>query len=248
MDAPYQHLQLLIENALKNNESEQKLMNSILKETDKTLLLPLLNEYFANDNSREAKFFLGKSMQHLKLSDNEYKAEEIEKLAENISHLVCGTHKSIITLLDVQKKILKSFGISETTRLTCLYETLIRLNKSPYPLNKQLMELSKHTMRYLSQDLRMIQFSSCMEWIEKSLHADVHYMVLSELLNYVPMSELIDWLPRLIEYICAGFCMNITAVQRGHIYKALVDRFIFFDWENCVLPLFVELLDKYESK
>lgn len=248
MDAAYAHLQCLIDTALHNNDTEKNLMSGILQEIDKGLHLPVINEYFTKDNRREAKFFLGKALLHLKLHDNDYKAKEVEKLAKNISGLVCGTHKSVVSLLEVQKRILKIIGVPEETRLECLHETLVRVSKSPYPLNKQLMELCKHTLKYLSQNLRMTQFVLCMGLIKKTLHADVHHMILSELLNYVPMHVLVGSTPLLLEYVCAGFCMNITAVQRGYIYKVLLERLYFSDWENYIMRPFVALLDKYQSK
>lgn len=240
-------LQYLLKTNHCNNFAPKHLLNCITNEFSKEELLSLLNDYFARNKckNKEVKLLVALLHFNFKKCNN---IEELEKLTKNLCRLLCGSQKSVVTILSLLKNILRDTRIGEKIRIDCLFIILVKVSRSLYPINGLVDDLCKNTVKFLAPDVQIKQFKECMVLIQKSLYADVHCRFLATIVKYLPLDILMDSTDVLLQYICAGFCENITAVQRSYLYKALVDRFEFVEWESCVFKRFVKLLEKYQSK
>lgn len=245
MKVSYARFKNLVKSARYHNIAPKILVQNIV-ELSQNKPLSIINDYFTKCDCEKSKLFLITALPHLNLKNCD--EEELEKLARNISCLIRPSHKSIISILETLKKILKHPSICPEARLNCLFEILIRTNKSLYPVNKPIEELCKCTIKLLPPELQTKIFSQCMEMIKKSLYADINCIFFAELLKYVSINFLFESIPVLLQYICCGFCANITAVQRSYVYKILVERLDFPEWKNRVFPLFINLFNELYSK
>lgn len=248
MDTPYSKLHNLTENALRSNITPHKHIENVVQIFRNEKVVPILNEYFSKSNCANSKLLLASSVSFLNLKKCRCDCVDIEKLAKNISRLIRAWHRSVILILDSLKKLLKDSRISCKTRLECLFEILTRTTKSPYPINKQIEDLCKTTIKLLTPDIRMVHISQCIALIETSALSDVNCVFLSELLKHAPLDAFYASIPVLLHYIGHGFCTNITAVQRSYLYKVLVERLDFAEWQNRVFHPFVNLFNRFHSK
>lgn len=211
--------------------------------------LSVINEAFLKPGAEEAKLLLAGEIAHkLDLKNQLLDVEEIEKLAKNICKLVRATHKSVIAILEALRKILRDPRISPKTCLHCLIEVLTRTARSPFHINKSVEELWKRTVQVLPHELRMKLFSLNIGIIKRSNRSEVHCVLLAELLKYVPPNDLNNSIPALLAYIFHGFCSNVSSVQRSYIYKVIVERMDFPEWQERVFELSVKNFKQLHSK
>lgn len=253
MDADYSLIQRLADNAVCTNATPKQLIQNVINalqqnSVETNLHLSIINGYLSQNSNVEAKLLLVAGVAHLNLKTHLCDLVELEKLAKNTSGLLRASHKSLMFCLETLKKTLKDPRICARTRLQCLMEILIRTNRSPYPINKPVEELCKKTVRFLSEETRNSLFLLNMGAIKKSVLSEVPCVLLAELLKYVTNKTLFDNIPVLLVYIVHGFCSNVGGVQRSHIYKVLVERLDFSEWEVRVFAPFVQLYKEFHSK
>lgn len=253
MDADCCLVQHLADDAVRTNATPKQLIQNVINALEQNsiethLHLSIINEYLSQNSNAEAKLLLVAGVAHLNLKINLCDSAELEKLAIHTSQLLRASHKSLMSCLETLKKIFKDHRICAKIRLQCLLEILIRTYRSPYPINKSVEELCKKTVQFLSNETRDSLFLLSMGTIEKSVVSEMPCVLLAELLKNVTNKMLFDSVPTLLVYIAHGFCCNIEGVQRFHIYKVLVERLDFSEWEQRVFAPFLQLYEEFHSK
>lgn len=244
-------IQKIVQYAYQNNVTPKQLMQDLTDAVENNAIekrdyIAIINQYLSKNSKEEEKLLLVAALSHINLKIYFCDAQEMETLTKNLCRRIRATHKSVIGILETLKKFFKDPRISTETSLYCLLEILIRTNRSPYPINKPVEELCKRTIQILANEQREKLFLLHINAINAK--CEVHCCLLAELLKHVTHMSLFQHLPILLVYIMQGFCSNITSVQRSYIYKTLVERLSFTEWEELVFTPFLEHFNQLHSK
>lgn len=218
------------------------LMEFVEKTSTKQYCIGLINKCFLEVKDRNILLVFATELLHinLRMYSRACLVNDIDELLKNVSTIIDPRHPSVNSILELIRKLMQS--ASSEVCFECLICTLLKVYKSPYDIHKQLEGLFKSGAQCIYSKQNFVVF--CVKMIDRSVLADVHCGLLSEVLKFVPNKVLMEYIKPLSVYVYQGFFSNVSSVQRSYLYRSLVERLDFACWEKTVFLVFKEFLEK----